>query len=73
MGARADIYQLIHVALDRGLAIILVSSDFEEVAKICSRALVFNRGRVVSELRDGDVTFANLLEYASAGAELSAG
>jgi ribose transport system ATP-binding protein len=73
VGARADIYQLIHIALDKGLGIVLVSSDFEEVAKICSRALVFNRGRVVSELRDDDVTFANLLEHASAGADRAVG
>lgn len=69
VGARADIYQLIHVALDRGLGVILVSSDFEEVAKICSRALVFNRGQVAAELKDDRVTFANLLEYASATPE----
>ncbi len=69
VGARADIYQLIHVALDKGLGVILVSSDFEEVAKICSRALVFNRGQVAAELKNEKVTFANLLEYASATPE----
>ncbi|MDR1520003.1 MAG: sugar ABC transporter ATP-binding protein [Planctomycetota bacterium] len=66
VGARADIYQLIGRAMDRGMAILLISSDFEEVAKICSRALVFNRGAVAAELRDGGVSFANLLKCASA-------
>ena len=34
----------------------IVSTDFEEVAKVCHRALVFDRGRVVAELGvDGPV------------------
>ena len=33
-----------------GAAILIVSTDFEEVAKVWDRALVFDRGRVVAEL-----------------------
>ena len=33
-----------------GLAILVIATDFEEVANICHRALVFSRGRVVDEL-----------------------
>ena len=29
---------------------LLISSDFEEVAGICHRALIFDRGRVTAEL-----------------------
>ena len=29
---------------------LLISSDFEEVERICHRALVFSRGRVVAEI-----------------------
>ena len=31
----------------QGMAVLLISSDFEEVERICHRALVFSRGRVV--------------------------
>ena len=65
VGARSDIYRLLDQALAGGLAVILVSSDFEEVAKIAPRVLIFNRGRAAAELEAGDVTFANLLERAS--------
>ena len=34
----------------RGMAVLLISSDFEEVERICHRALVFSRGRVVAEI-----------------------
>ena len=37
-------------ALQAGAAVVVVSTDFEEVANICHRALVFNRGRIVAEL-----------------------
>ena len=50
VGAKAEIYRLFDVALKRGAAILLVSTDFEEVEKVCHRALVFDRGRVVAEL-----------------------
>ena len=64
VGARADIYHILNAALDQGIAVLVVSTDFEEIAHICSRALVFNRGQVVGELRDEDVSFANLLALA---------
>jgi ribose transport system ATP-binding protein len=54
------------VALQAGAAIVIVSTDFEEVAKVCHRALVFDRGRVVAELAAADLSVENLLAAASA-------
>lgn len=65
VGARAEIYELLKQALDDGVAIIIISTDFEEIAQICNRSLVFNRGKVVGELLNDDVTFSNLLELSS--------
>ena len=39
VGSKAEIYRLLQEALDQGLAVLLISSDFEEVAGICHRAL----------------------------------
>jgi ribose transport system ATP-binding protein len=66
VGAKTEIYRLLDLALKRGAAILLVSTDFEEVEKICHRALVFDRGRVVAELGVGDMSTGNLLAAASA-------
>ena len=66
VGAKGEIYRLLDVALKRGAAILLVSTDFEEVEKVCHRALVFDRGRVVAELGVGDMSAENLLAAASA-------
>ncbi len=66
VGAKAEIYKLFDVALKGGAAILIVSTDFEEVAKVCHRALVFDRGRVVRELHGDDLSISNLLAAASA-------
>jgi ribose transport system ATP-binding protein len=66
VGAKGEIYRLFDLALQRDAAILLVSTDFEEVEKVCHRALVFDRGRVVAELGMGDISTENLLAAASA-------
>jgi ribose transport system ATP-binding protein len=68
VGSKADIYQLLERALEQGLAVLLISSDFEEVAGICHRALIFDRGRVTAELQRNELTIARLTAWAS-GAE----
>ena len=66
VGAKAEIYKLFDLALQDGAVILIVSTDFEEVAKVCHRALVFDRGRVRQELHGGDLSISNLLAAASA-------
>ena len=67
VGAKADIYALLNRALAEGLAVLLASTDFEEVAALCHRALVFHEGRVVAELARGNLSMEALLNAASLG------
>jgi ribose transport system ATP-binding protein len=66
VGAKAEIYRLIIKALQQGLTVIVVSTDFEEVAHICNRALVFSRGKIVSEIAQDKLTTQSLIHAASA-------
>jgi ribose transport system ATP-binding protein len=66
VGAKADIYRLFQVALRTGATIVIVSTDVEEVASVCHRVLVFDRGRVVTELTGPELTTSRLLAAASA-------
>jgi ribose transport system ATP-binding protein len=66
VGAKAEIYRLIAKALEEGLAVIVVSTDFEEIAHICHRALVFSRGRIVKELTGDELTTSAVIHAASA-------
>lgn len=65
VGAKGDIYQLIDAATKQKLSILLVSTDFEEVALMAHRALVFSEGEVVKELSRSEITVENLVTYAS--------
>jgi ribose transport system ATP-binding protein len=73
VGSKAEIYAFLQRALDRGLAVLLVSSDFEEVATIAHRALVFDRGRVAAELPRRDITISRLTEIAAGGSDTATG
>ncbi len=66
VGAKSEIYRLIAKALEQGLTVIVVSTDFEEVAHICHRALVFSRGQIVSEISQDRLTTQSLIHAASA-------
>ncbi|MCY1563102.1 hypothetical protein D9M68_1005890 [compost metagenome] len=45
---------------------LLISTDFEEVANIAHRALVFSRARVVASLGKEQLSVNSLLQHASA-------
>ena len=66
VGAKAEIYRLIAKALENNLTVIVVSTDFEEVAHICHRALVFSRGHISAEIMGKNLTTQNLIHAASA-------
>ncbi|MFJ6940227.1 sugar ABC transporter ATP-binding protein [Streptomyces sp. NPDC101132] len=66
VGAKASVHRLLDEAAADGLAVLLVSTDFEEVADLCHRALVFVRGTVAVELAGAALTPAALTRAASA-------
>ena len=51
IATKAEIYQILHKHTKNGGAIVMVSSDLEEVANVASRVLVMRSGRIVAELR----------------------
>lgn len=67
VGAKAEIYHLIYQALAGGMGVLIVSTDFEEIATICHRAIVFSRGLAVAELTGAELSTESLIQAASAG------
>jgi ribose transport system ATP-binding protein len=49
VGARSEIYALIRSLAARGLAVVVVSSEMEEVLGLADRVLVVREGRIVHE------------------------
>jgi ribose transport system ATP-binding protein len=67
VGAKAQIYHLLYEALASGMGVLVVSTDFEEIANICHRAIVFSRGLPVAELTGVELSTESLIQAASAG------
>ncbi len=67
VGAKSEIYALLNRALSDGVGILVISTDFEEIATICHRAIVFSQGRIVDELSGTRLSTENLIQSASAG------
>ena len=53
VGARHALYLALRQWSQRGLAVLLISSDAEEVAGVCDRSIVLDRGRVASRFSGG--------------------
>lgn len=49
VGARFEIYQLIHRHADRGAGVCIISSEIEELIGLCDRILVMCHGALVGE------------------------
>jgi ribose transport system ATP-binding protein len=64
IGARAEIHHRIRAIAASGQAVILVSSDLEEVEQVCDRAIVMERGQIRGILEGRSVTTSALLEAA---------
>lgn len=62
VNARAEIYSLVRDAVAGGASVIVVTSDFEELARVCDRVLVLGSGRVVGEVRAPDIDAGRLTE-----------
>jgi len=54
VGAKAEIYRLVEEAAARGMAVVVVSSELEELMLLCHRIVVMARGRITGELARGD-------------------
>ena len=66
MGARAAIYETITSLAKSGMAVIVVSSDLEEVMGLSHRVLVLARGRNMGILEGSEVTNVAIMELATA-------
>lgn len=71
IGARADIHRLIRDLASRGMAVLVVSSEPDELPDLCDRVLVMAEGRIVRELTGANITRNAIVEasYASDGKE----
>jgi ribose transport system ATP-binding protein len=66
VGARSAIYELIHELADNGVAVIIVSSDLEEILGVSNRILVMAAGRQTGILDHSEASDVSVMELATA-------
>ena len=63
IGAQALIWQKLRESRDKGLAVLLVSADLEELIGLSDRILVIYQGKFVANLNPEDITPEDLGAY----------
>jgi ribose transport system ATP-binding protein len=67
VGAKREIYQLMNELTDRGVAIIMVSSELPEVIGMSDRILVVHEGKISGELAKSEATQEKIMTFATGG------
>ena len=67
VGAKAEIEQLIAKLRDDGLAVLLISSEIEEIVRNCSRVLVLRERKLEGEIAGTDLTPERLMRVMAGG------
>ena len=65
VGAKKEIYILMNELAKKGMAIIMISSEMQELLGMADRILVMHEGEMMGELKKEDATQEKILELAS--------
>lgn len=65
VGAKQEIYQLMNTLAEAGKAIIMISSDMEEILGMSDRIVVLHEGTVAGELHRDEFSQERVLQLAS--------
>ncbi|WP_232221463.1 ATP-binding cassette domain-containing protein [Burkholderia sp. WSM2232] len=69
IGAKAEIYRLMRELTDRGLGILMISSELQEVIGMSDRVLVMREGRIAGEVSGNQMTEHDIMALATGDAQ----
>lgn len=64
VGAKAEIYMLMNELADRGMAILMISSDMNEILGMSDRIVVMSKGEITGEVSRSDASAETVLHFA---------
>ncbi|SUN43973.1 D-xylose ABC transporter ATP-binding protein [Streptococcus dysgalactiae subsp. dysgalactiae] len=67
VGAKREIYQLMNELAERGVPIIMVSSDLPEVLGVSDRIMVMHEGRIAGQLSREEASQEKVMQLATGG------
>ncbi len=65
VGAKAEIYRVVEGLAAEGAAVLMISSDLEEVLRLSDRVLVMHEGRLAGEVKGADLSEEAVMELAT--------
>ncbi len=68
VGAKADIYAIMDNLVQRGISIIMISSELNEVINMCDRVIVMAHGSIAGELHHEEFSQERIMQLATVGA-----
>ena len=69
VGAKEEIYDIILRLAGEGVAVIVLSSEAQEIIRVCDRTLVMYHGRIQGEVSGADMNEQTIMHLATGGAE----
>jgi galactofuranose transport system ATP-binding protein len=69
VGARAEIEKLVHSLSERGMAVLFISSELEEIVRTCERVTVLRDRQKAGELAGAEVKVNNIMDLIAHHAE----
>ena len=67
VGAKEEIYSIIHRLAGEGVAIIVLSSEAQEIIRLCDRSIVMFHGRQAGEVSGADMNEHKIMYLATGG------
>jgi ribose transport system ATP-binding protein len=67
VGARGEIYALIDELAAQGVAVLMISSDMEELLGLSDRVVIMHEGRITGELARGEFSEEAVMRLATGG------
>lgn len=65
VGAKSEIYKLMHQLSNQGVGIIMISSELPEIMGVSDRILVMHEGRITGEFNPDQVTQEDIMQAAT--------
>lgn len=67
VGAKKEIYSIINALAEKGVAILMISSELPEVIGMVDRVLVMHEGKITADLTKDEMTQEKIMHYATGG------
>ena len=68
VGAKEEIYDIIMSLADEGVAVVVLSSEAQEIIRVCDRALVMCHGSVAGRVEGDDMNEHAIMRLATGAA-----